>query len=72
MGHLPHAFRICKAMTSHRLLAMGDSLTAGYCEDGRTFAPWAPVLREVLDVADVDHIGLSRFMSQQMIDHARA
>ena len=38
-------------MTAHRLLAMGDSLTAGYFQDGRAFAPWAPLLQELLDSA---------------------
>lgn len=53
-----------------RILAFGDSLTAGYHMMGQRFAPWAPVLKSMLGVAAVDHIGLSGFTTQQMLDAA--
>ena len=54
-----------------RLLAFGDSLTAGYHHMGHAFAPWAPLLQSLLG-SDVvcDHIGLSGFTTQQMLDTA--
>ena len=54
-----------------RLLAFGDSLTAGYHHMGHAFAPWAPLLQRLLG-SDVvcDHIGLSGFTTQQMLDTA--
>ena len=53
-----------------RLLAFGDSLTAGYHRSGAAFAPWAPVLRDQLGVAAVDHIGLSGMTAAQMVRFA--
>ena len=54
-----------------RLLAFGDSLTAGYHSQGLAFAPWAPLLEQLLgDSVKVDHLGLSGFTSQQMLDSA--
>lgn len=41
-----------------RVLALGDSLTAGYYDGGQKWHPYAPVLAESLGCA-VDYIGLS-------------
>ena len=55
-----------------RLLAYGDSLTAGYCNFGASFAPWAPTLvqalRNVNAALTADHIGLSGWTTAQMRD----
>ena len=55
-----------------RLLAYGDSLTAGYCNFGTSFAPWAPTLvqglRYVNAALTADHIGLSGWTTAQMRD----
>lgn len=50
-----------------RLLAYGDSLTAGYCQMGRAFKPWAPLLCKLLGCALVDHTGLSGWRTSQMV-----
>ena len=50
-----------------RLLAFGDSLTAGYHSQGRAFAPWAPALCRMLGVDAIDHIGMSGFTSAQLL-----
>ena len=51
-----------------RLLAFGDSLTAGYHSMGNSFSPWAPLLRDLLGVAAVDHIGMSGFTTAQLLE----
>ena len=51
-----------------KVLAFGDSLTAGYHSMGHGFAPWAPLLQRLIGVDTVDHIGLSGFTPQQMLD----
>ena len=54
-----------------RLLAFGDSLTAGYYQSGNAFAPWAPLLKKLLLGVDaVDHIGLSGLTAMEMWDSA--
>ncbi len=49
-----------------RILAFGDSLTAGYYRSGLSFAPWAPVVQRIVNVKAVDHIGLSGWTTDQM------
>ena len=49
-----------------RVLAYGDSLTAGYCRMGTAFKPWAGVLRSELNLDGVDHIGLSGWTTGEM------
>ena len=51
-----------------RLLAFGDSLTAGYHASGNAFAPWAPLLCKLLGADKCDHVGMSGFTSQQLVD----
>ena len=53
-----------------RLLAFGDSLTAGYHSMGHAFAPWAAQLAGLLNISAVDHIGLSGFTSAQLLHTA--
>ena len=55
-------------MQNTRLLAFGDSLTAGYHAMGNSFSPWAPVICKLLGVAKVDHIGFSGFTTKQLVD----
>ena len=53
---------------SPRVLAYGDSLTAGFCDGGASFWPWAPVLQHLLGGgAVVDHIGLSGWTTSEML-----
>jgi lysophospholipase L1-like esterase len=49
-----------------RLLAYGDSLTAGFYARGSLFAPYAAQLSRRLGGCVVDHIGLSGFTADQM------
>ena len=49
-----------------RILCYGDSLTAGYYEDGAKFHPYATKLQELLQVP-VDHIGVSGWSSSDMV-----
>lgn len=50
-----------------RILAIGDSLTAGYCLPP-PFKPWAPVLSNLLPgKPKVDHIGCSGWTTSQLV-----
>ena len=50
-----------------RILAIGDSLTAGYCLPP-PFKPWAPVLSNLLPgTPKVDHIGCSGWTTSQLV-----
>jgi len=50
-----------------RILAIGDSLTAGYCMPP-PFKPWAPVLSNLLPGRPrVDHIGCSGWTTSQLV-----
>ena len=50
-----------------RILAIGDSLTAGYCMPP-PFKPWAPVLSKLLPgTPRVDHIGCSGWTTSQLV-----
>ena len=50
-----------------RILAIGDSLTAGYCMPP-PFKPWAPVLSKLLPGTPiVDHIGCSGWTTSQLV-----
>mmetsp|Transcript_53100 Transcript_53100/g.113516 ORF Transcript_53100/g.113516 Transcript_53100/m.113516 type:complete len:212 (-) Transcript_53100:221-856(-) len=49
-----------------RLLAFGDSLTAGYHDQGSSFTPWAPLLKEELGLKCADHVGFSGWNTSQM------
>ena len=51
-----------------RILAFGDSLTAGYHRMGTAFAPWAGLLCELVHAHRCDHIGLSGWTTVQMVD----
>ena len=51
------------------VLAFGDSLTAGYTDQGTQFHPWAPVLQSLLGVTAVDHVGFSGWTTKQMREH---
>lgn len=51
-----------------RVLAFGDSLTAGYYQSGAKFAPWAPLLAKLLDLGTIDHIGMSGFTTGEMVE----
>ena len=51
----------------HAHLAIGDSLTAGYCMPP-PFKPWAPVLSKLLPgTPRVDHIGCSGWTTSQLV-----
>ena len=50
-----------------RILALGDSLTAGYHDSGNSFSPWAPLLCKLLGVEAVDHVGYSGFTTGQIL-----
>jgi lysophospholipase L1-like esterase len=52
--------------TTMRLLAYGDSLTAGYHSNGMAFSPWAPLLRKALSAERCDHVGHSGWTTYQM------
>jgi len=51
-----------------RILAYGDSLSAGFYARGRKFAPYAPPLSELLGGCTVDWIGLSGWTTGQMLN----
>ena len=51
-----------------RLLAFGDSLTAGYHHSGASFSPWAPLLCKLLNVTACDHVGMSGFTTKQLLN----
>ena len=51
-----------------RILAFGDSLTAGYHKQGTAFAPWAPLLCRLLGAAVCDHVGFSGFTTGQLVE----
>mmetsp|Transcript_9173 Transcript_9173/g.31056 ORF Transcript_9173/g.31056 Transcript_9173/m.31056 type:complete len:243 (-) Transcript_9173:209-937(-) len=54
-----------------RVLAFGDSLTAGFTSGGRAFWPYAPRLAERLGPGwQVDHTGLSGWTARQMAANA--
>jgi hypothetical protein len=55
-----------------RILAYGDSLTAGYHAQGLEFAPWAPLLRPLLGAAVVEHCGLSGATVRELVEAADA
>ena len=57
---------------TRRLLAFGDSLTAGYTDAGESFHPWAPLLQRKFGLATADHIGLSGWTTAQMVQHLDA
>ena len=50
-----------------RILAFGDSLTAGYHSMGAAYAPWACTLCQLLGAEVVDHIGLSGFTTAELV-----
>ena len=52
-----------------RILAFGDSLTAGFYEGGLSWAPYGNLLSDLLNV-DVEHVGLSGWTIREMIDSA--
>ena len=60
---------------SRRILAYGDSLTAGYTGFAVTheYAPWAPHVAAALGVP-IDHVGMSGWTTKQMLDnqHSKA
>lgn len=62
--------------TRHRILAFGDSLTAGYHSDGERFAPYAAALAQSLGgcghSAEIWACGLSGLSARQMLEHADA
>ena len=49
-----------------RVLAYGDSLTAGFYKGGRQFHPYAPRLSELLGGCTVDWLGLSGWTTAEM------
>ena len=51
-----------------RILAFGDSLTAGYHNQGMSFAPWAPLLSRLLGASVCDYVGLSGMRTDQMVE----
>ena len=53
-----------------RVLAFGDSLTAGYVDMGMAFNPYAVRLSTLLEEVPVDHIGLSGWTVGQMLQNA--
>ena len=50
------------------ILCFGDSLTAGYYNEGNDFHPYSEKLAE-LTGTHIDHIGLSGFTADEMIDN---
>ena len=55
------------------ILCYGDSLTAGYCEGGFAFAPYAPALERALGGSvRVDHVGHSGMTATEMLRYADA
>lgn len=55
-------------MVAARVLAYGDSLTAGYTHGGHSFTPWAPLLCKLLGCTVCDHTGLSGWRTLQMVE----
>lgn len=53
-----------------RVLAFGDSLTAGYVDRGRGFNPYAARLSTLLEEVPVDHVGLSGWTVGEMLENA--
>merc|ERR1712023_30701 len=52
-----------------RILAFGDSLTAGFYDGGEKWAPYADLLSHLIKV-DAEHVGLSGWTVRQMLDNA--
>jgi lysophospholipase L1-like esterase len=51
------------------ILCFGDSLTAGYYNEGEKFHPYSLKLEELLNDVCVDHIGLSGWTTEEMLDN---
>ena len=70
----PRSLRYREALGrgEQRVLAYGDSLTAGYCDDGYAFSPYAPALEGALELVRVDHVGHSGMTAREMVAHAGA
>ena len=49
------------------ILCFGDSLTAGYYNEGNAFHPYSIRLRELLKDSNIDYIGLSGYTSDEML-----
>ena len=52
------------------ILCFGDSLTAGYYNDGNNFYPYSKKLEELFEYQyNIDYIGLSGWTTEEMIDN---
>eukprot|EP00802_Teleaulax_amphioxeia_P004644 Tamp_04648.p1 GENE.Tamp_04648~~Tamp_04648.p1 ORF type:complete len:558 (+),score=66.67 Tamp_04648:730-2403(+) len=51
-----------------RVLCFGDSLTAGYWANGAKFHPYARLASQLLGGVVVDHVGLSGWTSEEMVE----
>mmetsp|Transcript_29133 Transcript_29133/g.53156 ORF Transcript_29133/g.53156 Transcript_29133/m.53156 type:complete len:295 (+) Transcript_29133:134-1018(+) len=76
---MPHLFSIPNHARSgcprKRLLAYGDSLTAGFCNEGQDYHPYAPFLMDALMprvAADVCMCGLSGLTAAQLVSQVDA
>ena len=61
----------CKMSKPRRILAYGDSLTAGYTmvsPHTREYSPWAPHVAAALGIP-IDHVGMSGWTTKQMLDN---
>ena len=62
--------------TTKRILCYGDSLTAGFCNGGYKFTPYANFLKDKLQALDgesyveVDYYGFSGWTTKQLLDNA--
>lgn len=54
------------------VLCYGDSLTAGYCDGGYAFSPYAPTLEASLENVRVDYCGHSGMTAGEMVSLADA
>ena len=54
--------------TIQRILCFGDSLTAGYYNNGDDFHPYSILLSNLLGNVEVDHIGLSGITVEEMVE----
>jgi lysophospholipase L1-like esterase len=52
------------------ILCFGDSLTAGYYNEGKSYHPYSKHLSELLGNVQVDHIGLSGWSTDEMLYYA--
>lgn len=52
------------------ILCFGDSLTAGYYNEGKAYHPYSKHLSELLGNVQVDHIGLSGWSTDEMLYYA--